>query len=50
VIEGYTDDPSSPAALIRLGADLHRLRAALAAEGVASTLEPGADPPAVRLA
>jgi coenzyme F420-0:L-glutamate ligase/coenzyme F420-1:gamma-L-glutamate ligase len=28
-------------ALIRLGADIHRLRAALAAEGVASTLLPG---------
>jgi coenzyme F420-0:L-glutamate ligase/coenzyme F420-1:gamma-L-glutamate ligase len=38
-------DASSPAAgadaLIRLGADIHRLRAALAAEGVATALRPG---------
>jgi coenzyme F420-0:L-glutamate ligase / coenzyme F420-1:gamma-L-glutamate ligase len=31
-------DAASPAELVRLGADLHRLRAALAAAGVASTL------------
>ncbi len=30
--------PSMPAALMRLGADAHRLRAALAAEGIASAL------------
>jgi coenzyme F420-0:L-glutamate ligase/coenzyme F420-1:gamma-L-glutamate ligase len=30
-------------ALIRLGADIHRLRAALAAEGIATALQPGAD-------
>jgi hypothetical protein len=30
-------DPAEPASLVRLGADVHRLRAALAAEGVAST-------------
>jgi coenzyme F420-0:L-glutamate ligase/coenzyme F420-1:gamma-L-glutamate ligase len=29
---------ATPAALMRLGADVHRLRAALAAEGIASTL------------
>jgi coenzyme F420-0:L-glutamate ligase/coenzyme F420-1:gamma-L-glutamate ligase len=36
---------SGPAGLIRLGADVHRLRAALAAEGLASTVEttPGAE-------
>jgi coenzyme F420-0:L-glutamate ligase/coenzyme F420-1:gamma-L-glutamate ligase len=50
VIEAYTDGATDPAALIRLGADLHRLRAALAAEGIASTLEPSADPAVVRLA
>jgi coenzyme F420-0:L-glutamate ligase / coenzyme F420-1:gamma-L-glutamate ligase len=33
--------------LIRLGADIHRLRAALAAEGIASTLESGDEAPAV---
>jgi coenzyme F420-0:L-glutamate ligase / coenzyme F420-1:gamma-L-glutamate ligase len=38
---------TDPDGLIRLGADIHRLRAALAAEGIASTLEPGAGPPAV---
>lgn len=37
-------DPSDPATLVRLGADVHRLRAALAAEGLASsvTYEAGA--------
>lgn len=35
------DSTEDPSALIRLGADIHRLRAALAAEGVASTLLPG---------
>jgi coenzyme F420-0:L-glutamate ligase/coenzyme F420-1:gamma-L-glutamate ligase len=30
-------DPADPAALVRLGADAHRLRAALAAAGIAST-------------
>jgi coenzyme F420-0:L-glutamate ligase/coenzyme F420-1:gamma-L-glutamate ligase len=36
--------PADPATLIRLGADLHRVRAALAAEGLASTVhEPTAD-------
>jgi coenzyme F420-0:L-glutamate ligase / coenzyme F420-1:gamma-L-glutamate ligase len=30
-------DPTDPASLVRLGADTHRLRAALAAEGIAST-------------
>jgi coenzyme F420-0:L-glutamate ligase/coenzyme F420-1:gamma-L-glutamate ligase len=34
----YLDTPTQPAALIRFGADTHRLRAALAAESVASTL------------
>jgi coenzyme F420-0:L-glutamate ligase / coenzyme F420-1:gamma-L-glutamate ligase len=34
---------TSPAAWVRLGADAHRLRAALAAEGVASTLLPQDD-------
>jgi coenzyme F420-0:L-glutamate ligase/coenzyme F420-1:gamma-L-glutamate ligase len=34
-------------ALIRLGADIHRLRAALAAEGIASALEPGDGAPAI---
>lgn len=33
-----TADPADPAAWIRLGADAHRIRAALAAEGVASAL------------
>ncbi len=36
-------EPGTPAALIRFGADLHRLRAALAAEGVDSAVLP---PPA----
>jgi coenzyme F420-0:L-glutamate ligase/coenzyme F420-1:gamma-L-glutamate ligase len=38
------DDPSDPVTLVRLGADVHRLRAALAAEGLASsvTYEAGA--------
>jgi coenzyme F420-0:L-glutamate ligase/coenzyme F420-1:gamma-L-glutamate ligase len=35
-------DPS-PASLIRLGADVHRLRAALAAEGIPSAMRIGAD-------
>jgi coenzyme F420-0:L-glutamate ligase / coenzyme F420-1:gamma-L-glutamate ligase len=35
-----TEDASS---LVRLGADIHRLRAALAAEGIATALRPGAD-------
>lgn len=39
-------DPADPAALIALGADTHRLRAALAAEGLATALRPG-DSPAV---
>jgi coenzyme F420-0:L-glutamate ligase / coenzyme F420-1:gamma-L-glutamate ligase len=30
--------PSDPASLVRLGADVHRLRAALAAEGLASVV------------
>jgi coenzyme F420-0:L-glutamate ligase/coenzyme F420-1:gamma-L-glutamate ligase len=30
-------DPADPGSLVRLGADAHRLRAALAAEGIAST-------------
>lgn len=30
-------DPADPASLVRLGADTHRLRAALAAEGIASS-------------
>jgi coenzyme F420-0:L-glutamate ligase / coenzyme F420-1:gamma-L-glutamate ligase len=33
-----TADPSDPTALVRLGADVHRLRAALAAEDLASTV------------
>jgi coenzyme F420-0:L-glutamate ligase/coenzyme F420-1:gamma-L-glutamate ligase len=35
--------PSSlePGALMRLGADIHRLRAALAAEGIVTTVQPG---------
>jgi coenzyme F420-0:L-glutamate ligase/coenzyme F420-1:gamma-L-glutamate ligase len=41
----------TPAALIRFGADVHRLRAALAAEGMASTVLTPPDPaPAVVLA
>jgi coenzyme F420-0:L-glutamate ligase/coenzyme F420-1:gamma-L-glutamate ligase len=32
---------SEPGALMRLGADIHRLRAALAAEGIATTVRPG---------
>jgi coenzyme F420-0:L-glutamate ligase/coenzyme F420-1:gamma-L-glutamate ligase len=32
-------DPADPASLVRLGADVHRLRAALAAEGLGSTME-----------
>jgi coenzyme F420-0:L-glutamate ligase / coenzyme F420-1:gamma-L-glutamate ligase len=35
------DSTEDASALIRLGSDIHRLRAALAAEGVASTLRPG---------
>jgi coenzyme F420-0:L-glutamate ligase / coenzyme F420-1:gamma-L-glutamate ligase len=31
-------DPTDPVALVRLGADVHRLRAALAAEGLASSV------------
>jgi coenzyme F420-0:L-glutamate ligase/coenzyme F420-1:gamma-L-glutamate ligase len=38
-----TPPAATPAALIRLGADAHRLRAALAAEGVASVLLPDGD-------
>ena len=34
-------DSAEPAALIRFGADVHRLRAALAAEGIATALRPG---------
>lgn len=36
VITCAPPDPADPAALVRFGADLHRLRAALAAEGLAS--------------
>jgi coenzyme F420-0:L-glutamate ligase/coenzyme F420-1:gamma-L-glutamate ligase len=44
--------PADPAALVRLGADLHRLRTALAAEGLSSTVleTTGGDPAAVLLA
>ncbi len=34
-------DPADPHALVRLGADVHRLRAALAAEGLGSSPRPG---------
>jgi coenzyme F420-0:L-glutamate ligase / coenzyme F420-1:gamma-L-glutamate ligase len=37
VIRCVAGDPADPASLVRLGADVHRLRAALAAEGVTST-------------
>jgi coenzyme F420-0:L-glutamate ligase / coenzyme F420-1:gamma-L-glutamate ligase len=37
----YLDVSPDPDALMRLGADIHRLRAALAAEGVATTVRPG---------
>ncbi|ROT31546.1 coenzyme F420-0:L-glutamate ligase [Micromonospora sp. HM5-17] len=37
------DAEPEPAALIRFGADLHRLRAALAAEGLGSTVRPAPD-------
>jgi coenzyme F420-0:L-glutamate ligase/coenzyme F420-1:gamma-L-glutamate ligase len=40
-----TPDPTDPVALVQLGADVHRLRAALAADGFASTArhaQPGA--------
>jgi coenzyme F420-0:L-glutamate ligase / coenzyme F420-1:gamma-L-glutamate ligase len=35
------DSTEDASALVRLGADIHRLRAALAAEGIATTLRPG---------
>jgi coenzyme F420-0:L-glutamate ligase/coenzyme F420-1:gamma-L-glutamate ligase len=41
---------AGPAAWMRLGADAHRLRAALAAEGVASTVLPQGDGLLVALA
>ncbi|HEX5541118.1 MAG TPA: coenzyme F420-0:L-glutamate ligase [Micromonospora sp.] len=45
-VTGIVAAADDPAALIRFGADLHRLRAALAAEGVASTvLRPPAGSP-----
>jgi coenzyme F420-0:L-glutamate ligase/coenzyme F420-1:gamma-L-glutamate ligase len=46
------DGPADPAALVRLGADVHRLRAALAAEGLVSAVlaATGGDPAAVVLA
>lgn len=40
---------STAAALIQLGADVHRLRAALAAEGLASTMETVPDGPATHV-
>jgi len=40
-IAGTATDPADPHALVRLGADVHRLRAALAAEGLGSALRPG---------
>ncbi|HEX8631488.1 MAG TPA: coenzyme F420-0:L-glutamate ligase [Catenuloplanes sp.] len=42
-------DPG-PAGWLRFGADLHRLRAALAAEGLFSTVSPTTDPPATSAA
>jgi coenzyme F420-0:L-glutamate ligase/coenzyme F420-1:gamma-L-glutamate ligase len=43
---------TTPAALVRFGADVHRVRAALAAEGLATnlTLDPDTDPPVATLA
>ncbi|MFB6397602.1 F420-0--gamma-glutamyl ligase, partial [Polymorphospora sp. 2-325] len=38
VVTGHLPAGPDATAVLRLGADLHRLRAALAAEGVASTL------------
>ncbi len=47
----HLDGPAAePEALVRLGADIHRLRAALAAEGVATALRPGTDGAAAVLA
>jgi len=48
-ITARLDRPADPAALVRLGADLHRVRAALAAEGVGSVVREatGGDPAAV---
>ncbi|MGW4497173.1 coenzyme F420-0:L-glutamate ligase [Micromonospora sp. NPDC004336] len=47
LVLGSPADPAGPAELVRFGADLHRLRAALAAEGVASLpLPPPAGTPA----
>jgi len=43
-IAAHPPADADPAALVRFGADLHRLRAALAAEGIASTPRPTADP------
>jgi len=47
VVRCTAADPADPAALVRLGADAHRLRAALAAEGVGSA--PLFEPPATVL-
>ncbi|MER7330146.1 MULTISPECIES: coenzyme F420-0:L-glutamate ligase [unclassified Micromonospora] len=47
LVLGSQAAPAGPAELVRFGADLHRLRAALAAEGVASLpLPPPTDTPA----
>ncbi|HEU4424830.1 MAG TPA: coenzyme F420-0:L-glutamate ligase [Pilimelia sp.] len=43
-VVAHVDAGAGPAALVRFGADLHRLRAALAAEGVASRVHPSPDP------
>jgi coenzyme F420-0:L-glutamate ligase / coenzyme F420-1:gamma-L-glutamate ligase len=40
-VECHIDSTVDQSALIRFGADVHRLRAALAAEGIASALHPG---------
>jgi coenzyme F420-0:L-glutamate ligase/coenzyme F420-1:gamma-L-glutamate ligase len=40
-------DPADPSSLVRLGAEVHRLRAALAAERIASTTR--FEPPATVL-
>jgi len=48
-ISATATDPADPYALVRLGADVHRLRAALTAEGLGSALRPG-DPGTVILA
>lgn len=49
VLRCQAADPADPASLVTLGADTHRLRAALAAEGLTTALRPGDSPATVVL-